>query len=331
MHYSFEKAVALAGLGTDNLVKVPVDHRHRIDICALESCLTELRLERRKPIALIGVAGTTDCGSIDPLRELGKVAAREGVHFHVDAAWGGPLVFSSEHRNLVDGIELADSVTLDGHKQMRLPLGTSMLLFRDPAVAGVIEKRSTYMLQEGSGDSGCFSLEGSREAAGLFLHAALAIVGRSGYGQLVDANLLTARQMAEAIRRRPDFQLLLEPQTNIVLYRFVPAEFRADRDALDARATRKVNLLNEWLQQLQFEAGKTLVSRTTIKNPFPGGGMPTVALRAVVANPSTTATHIDALLEEQSRLGGSIMLTEEFASRSLSRGELRPEAATPRL
>src|SRR5262249_8715809 len=130
LHYSFDKAMSLAGFGTRNLVRVPVDANHRLDVDALERSLADLRRSRQKVIAIVGVAGPTDCGSIDPLRRIARIASREGIHFHVDAAWGGPLLFSARRRGMLAGIELADTVTIDGHKQMHLPIGTSMLLLR---------------------------------------------------------------------------------------------------------------------------------------------------------------------------------------------------------
>jgi glutamate/tyrosine decarboxylase-like PLP-dependent enzyme len=142
---------------------------------------------------------------------------------------------------MLAGIELADTVTIDGHKQMHLPIGTSMLRFRGPALASVIEKRPNYMLQDGSGDLGCRSLEGSRDGASIFVHAALSIIGTSGYKVLVEAGFSAARRMAESIRHRPAFHLVLEPETNIVLYRFLPLAYRARPDSLDARAKKRVN------------------------------------------------------------------------------------------
>ncbi|HXB70840.1 MAG TPA: pyridoxal-dependent decarboxylase, partial [Candidatus Acidoferrales bacterium] len=175
MHYSFDKAMGMAGLGTRALSKVPADVDGRIAVHDAEERIAEMESAKRKVFALVAIAGTTDCGSIDPLEKLGELARRRGIHYHVDAAWGAPLLFSRRSRGLLRGIELADTVTIDGHKQFHLPIGTSLLLFRDPRMAAVIRKRASYMLQEGTRDLGSHSPEGSRSAASVYLHAALSI------------------------------------------------------------------------------------------------------------------------------------------------------------
>jgi glutamate decarboxylase len=83
-------------------------------------------------IAIVGVAGTTDSGNIDSLLDIADIAQAANVHFHVDAAWGGPLVFSEQHGQKLVGIERADSVTIDGHKQLYLPMGIGMVFMREP-------------------------------------------------------------------------------------------------------------------------------------------------------------------------------------------------------
>jgi putative pyridoxal-dependent aspartate 1-decarboxylase len=209
MHYSFDKAMGMAGFGTHALSKVPADVHGRIAIRDTEDRIAGIESAKRKVFALVGIAGTTDCGSIDPLEKLGELARRRGIHFHMDAAWGAPLLFSRRHRGFLRGIELADTVTIDGHKQFHLPMGTSLLLFRDPHMAAVIRKRASYMLQEGTRDLGSHSPEGSRSAASVYLHAALSVIGQSGYERMVDTTIESARYMAQAIRRSAEFQLLM--------------------------------------------------------------------------------------------------------------------------
>ena len=186
MHYSLEKTADVLGIGSGGLVRVPVDARHRVDPGAVRETLARCRAEGSLVIALVGVAGSTDAGSVDPLAELAAAARDHGVHFHVDAAWGGPVMFSNRHRHLLRGIEQADSVTLDGHKQLYLPMGVGMVLLRNPALAQVVEKSARYIVRRGSADLGRRALEGSRPASSLFVHAALSILGREGYEFLID-------------------------------------------------------------------------------------------------------------------------------------------------
>lgn len=300
MHYSFDKAAGVLGIGTRNLLKVPVDREQRVDARALRRIVRGCQARRRHIIAVVGIAGTTDAGSVDPLPDLAEIAREAGAHFHVDAAWGGPLIFSEQHRSRLAGIEWADSVTIDGHKQLYLPIGLGMLLFRDPAAARAIEKHARYILREGSADLGQRSLEGSRPGMIVFLHAALKLLGRNGYAYLVDEGIRKARYMADAIRAAPEYELLAEPQTNIVLYRYVPEALR-DRTApehLTDDELERVNAANVRLQEAQWNAGTSFISRTMLPS-LDARWRETVALRAVIANPLTSEADIDALLSEQ--------------------------------
>jgi glutamate decarboxylase len=283
---------------------LPVDERNRIDLHALQHSIAECDARRQRIIAVIGIAGSTDCGSVDPLSEIAEITQKAGIHFHVDAAWGAPLLFSRRHRCKLAGIELADSVTVDGHKQMYLPIGTSMLLLRDPQAANVIEKHSRYMLQERSGDLGTYSLEGSRPATALFVHAAVHIFGRHGYELIVDENIRKAAEMANAIRDRSDFQLLFTPETNVLLYRYVPTVWRTAllRGGLTCSANTEINHVNEMLQKIEYEAGRSFVSRTTVNKMCEDKRISVVALRAVIGNPFTREADIETVLEDQARI-----------------------------
>lgn len=301
MHFSFEKAAGLLGIGTRSLIKVPVNHVGRMDLAALRRVIAECRARKQYVLALVGVAGTTDCGAIDPLRELAAVARETGAHFHVDAAWGGPILFSRRHRHKLAGIEEADSVTIDGHKQLYLPMGIGMLMLRDPQLARGIEKQAHYVLRANSRDLGKRTLEGSRPGMALFLHAALHLIGAGGYEFLIDEGIRKAQHMAALIDARPEFELLLEPEMNILAYRYLPEEWRAKARSgrLTETDNQQLNRFNERLQKAQRRAGHSFVSRTTLEATRYGRAVPVVALRAVLANPLTAEADIEAVLSEQ--------------------------------
>ncbi len=128
MHFSFDKAADLMGISTQNLIRVAVDSNNRVNIPALRQAVAECRQKNLHIIAIVGIAGTTDSGSVDPLEDIAKIAQENNIHFHVDAAWGGPIIFSRKHQHKLAGIEKADSVTIDGHKQLYLPMGIGMVL-----------------------------------------------------------------------------------------------------------------------------------------------------------------------------------------------------------
>jgi glutamate decarboxylase len=305
-HYSIAKAGAILGLGAKGVISIPVDAENRMDMQALEDCLAQCAARRTRVLAIVATAGSTDCGSIDPIAEIVPQAAAANAFLHVDAAWGGPLLFSRSERYRLHGLELADSVTFDAHKQMYLPVAFSILLLRDPASADLIERRSRYMLHDGSGDLGSRSLEGSRSTGVLYLDAALAIIGAEGYEFLLEQNLRKARVMAQMIRQRAEFELLFEPELNVVLYRYLPEAFRREPRSISAEENQSLNEINESLQKAQSSAGRTYVSRTTVENTIHGRRTPIVALRAVIANPLLDEGHMGMVLDDQMEIASGI-------------------------
>jgi glutamate decarboxylase len=307
MHYSFAKAAGLLGIGERGLLRVPTDYRGRTDLGALRERIAACQSRGVRVIAVVGVAGSTDAGAIDPLGEMADVADEAGAHFHVDAAWGGPLLFSDEYRSRLAGIERADSVTIDGHKQLYLPLGVGLLLFRQPQFSRVIEKHAHYLSRPGSADLGKRSLEGSRPGTALYLHAALNIIGSGGYAALVNDSIRKVRHLADTICVRPEFELLMQPESNVVLYRYLPEACRMDvlSGELTTEQNQRLNRLNERIHKAQRQAGRTYVSRTTLFNTRYGRDVPVVAFRAVVANPLTTEADLAAVLDDQRTLAAA--------------------------
>lgn len=299
MHYSFDKAVDLLGLGPENLIRVPVDENHRVQTTALRQAVRNCLQSGQKILALIGIAGTTDSGATDSLVELAEIAEEYRIHFHVDAAWGGPLLFSSKHRGQLVGIENADSVTLDGHKQLYTPLGIGLLLFKDAQLTSVIEKTAPYAVRESADDLGRRSLEGTRRAMILHLDAALQMIGDDGYGWLIEESIRNAGFLKDEIVRRNEFELLVEPQSNIVLYRHLPPQFASREGSLTAADHAAISDWNIRLQRMQRQHGRTFVSRTKISSTKLYNRQDVVALRAILANPLTTEADISAVLDDQ--------------------------------
>lgn len=308
MHYSLQKAADVLGLGTQNVLQVGVDAHGRMKVEELRRQVEDCRRHHEHIVAIVGVAGTTDSGSIDPLEDIAQVAHEAGVHFHVDAAWGGPVLFSPTHRHKLRGIERADSVTIDGHKQLYVPMGLGMLLLKEPRAAVAIEKQAPYIIRAGSPDLGRRSLEGSRPASVLYLHAALRLLGHAGYAHLIDEGIRKTRYLADTVRARPEFELMGEPEMNILNYRYVPTALRERlrQGELTQAEHEHLSRFNERLQEAQSSAGRTFVSRTTLRSTHHGQERPMAVLRAVLANPLTAERHIDAVLEDQVRIAAGL-------------------------
>ncbi len=309
-HYSLGKAVDLLGIGRDNLILVDTDADSRIDMAALRCEYEKLRDQNIRPLALIGIAGTTETGHVDPLDKLADFAQEIGCHFHVDAAWGGPTLFSETHRHLLKGIERADSVTIDAHKQLYAPMGAGMVLFKDPHALTAIEHHANYILRHGSKDLGSHTLEGSRPGMAMLVHAGLSIIGRKGYELLIDLGIAKAHKFADLINAHQNFELITEPELNILTYRYNPAWLQKKMGQLNQRQLQRINplldLITQEVQKRQREAGKTFVSRTRLRSSLYHGEQISV-FRSVLANPLTTEEILAAVLEEQCAI---VKLTE---------------------
>jgi aspartate 1-decarboxylase len=147
-HYSLEKTADILGIGRANIISVPTDEHNRVDIAHMRIQAKQLEKDNIKIMAIVGVAGTTETGSIDPLNEMANLSNELGCHFHVDAAWGGATLLSKTHRHLLNGIERADSITIDAHKQMYVPMGAGVVLFKDPQTSNAIEHHAEYILKK---------------------------------------------------------------------------------------------------------------------------------------------------------------------------------------
>ncbi|HHF3171537.1 MULTISPECIES: pyridoxal-dependent aspartate 1-decarboxylase PanP [Vibrio] len=301
-HYSLKKAADVLGLGQEGLVAVKTDANNRIIVNDLKAKIVELEKQNIKPIAVIGVAGTTETGNVDPLPEIAEVCQAHGCHFHVDAAWGGATLMSNHHRHLLKGVEMADSVTIDAHKQLYIPMGAGMVLFKDPDAMKSIEHHAQYILRKGSKDLGSHTLEGSRSGMAMLVYAAMHIISRPGYELLIDQSIEKARYFADLIKQQDDFELVSEPELCLLTYRYLPPFIR---EALaQAEGSHKeqlnelINELTQFIQKRQRETGKSFVSRTRL-NPDQWQRMNTIVFRVVLANPLTTKEILSSVLDEQ--------------------------------
>lgn len=300
LHYSFAKIAQLTGV---SWLKCPVTHYFQIDISCLKELIAQCRADNKKIVAIIGVAGSTDVGAIDDLFSLSQIAQQEQAHFHVDAAWGGAFILSPKYRHLLSGLAHADTVTLDGHKQLMLPMGSGMIFFKDPKLARVNMQHAPYAVREDSCDIGRFTIEGSRAANSIYLDVLLSLIGEKGMDEILQHSMTNTHYLVQKIKSSSAFELMVEPPLNIVLYRYIPVSLRGKH--LTQEDNEKISAINEQLQEQQKKQGKTFVSRS--KRSFAGNPKQAYSvLRAVMFNPLIRPTDIDELLEEQQRMGNAI-------------------------
>jgi glutamate/tyrosine decarboxylase-like PLP-dependent enzyme len=204
-HHSFSKIAHMTGLGRQAIRTVATDAHLRMDLGALARRVADDRRDGFAPFMVVGTAGTTAAGAIDPLPELAQFCRAEDLWFHVDAAWGGAAVISPRLRGELAGIDAADSITCDAHKWFSVPMAAGMFFCRHPdAVADAFRVETSYMPGKTAGatfDPYTTSVQWSRRFIGLKLFLALAERGESGYIEMIEHQAYIGDVLRDSLRR----------------------------------------------------------------------------------------------------------------------------------
>jgi aromatic-L-amino-acid decarboxylase len=225
-HYSNKRAVELLGLGTRSVRAIPIDDDHRMNTVALEAQLKADIADGVTPICIIASAGTTLTGAVDPLREIARIAKQYDVWMHVDGAYGGPAAGTDLARELFDGLDLADSVTIDAHKWMFVPKACSIVLVRDySALAATFGHDEAYIPHDTDEPNPVdVTLEYSRPLRALKLWLGFKAHGAHEFRQAIEHNIVLARETyARASADRHIRVLPTPPQLSIVPMQHIPA------------------------------------------------------------------------------------------------------------
>lgn len=304
-HYSLKKSADVLGIGQDNVIAIDIGSDHKIDCQKLREKCQELAQKNIKVLSIVGVAGTTETGNVDPLNEMADIATEFKCHFHVDAAWGGATLLSNKYRHLMAGISRADSVTIDAHKQMYVPMGAGLVVFKNQELVASIEHHAEYIVRKGSKDLGSHTLEGSRPGMAMLVYSALHIISRPGYELLINQGIEKAEYFANLIDQHPDFELISPPELCLLTYRYVPAILQVALNELAAEQQLLINQLldklTKFIQKKQRETGKSFVSRTRIEVEK-YQGRKTLVFRVVLANPLTSEKILADVLAEQCQI-----------------------------
>ena len=284
-HFSVRKAAALLGLGHDAVVSVPCDGQFRMDVPRLEFEIRECMAQGCLPIGVVATAGSTDFGSIDPLPEIASVCERHGLWMHVDAAYGSGLLLSLKNRDLLNGIERADSVTVDYHKSFFQPVSCSAFLVRDRDNLSYVTHHAEYLnplseWEAGTPDLVNKSLQTTRRFDSLKLWLTLRIMGADSVGAAFDRVMGLAQATYVRCQREPDIELIHEPELSTLVFRYRPAEVDSE-EALDA--------LNVAIRRSLIRSGEAILAKTKV-----GGRQ---FLKFTLLNPSTPLEEIEEILE----------------------------------
>jgi aromatic-L-amino-acid decarboxylase len=301
-HTTMRKAAELLGIGGKFVRIVPVDAEFRMDMTALRFMISEDRAAGMRPFCIAASAGTAGTGAIDPMDDLADLCADEDLWLHVDGAYGAVGVLDPDVAPKFAGMERANSLALDPHKWLSVPVECGCAMIRDGKLL-----RDTFSLvppyvrtEEGKGIGGLpwyseYGFQQSRGFRSLKLWMTLLHLGRDGVAELVQRQNRLARKLAAFVEAAPDLERMAPVELSIVCFRFIPDEFRGDDSRLDA--------LNKAIMEESQAGGEIFLTQAAIGGRF--------ALRASTLHYATTEDDLKVLIEVVQRTGR--LLVERIA------------------
>jgi aromatic-L-amino-acid decarboxylase len=292
-HFSITKAAGMLGLGEANVRAVKTNQRLEIDLADLERLVQQDLAAGHLPFCVVANAGTTATGAFDPIGALAGFARQHNLWLHVDAAYGGFAALAPSVRHRFDGIAEADSVALDPHKWLYLPVGCGCVLYKDAAAArAAFSHGAEYTRVMGLERNEAFVFwnygpELSRPFRALDLWLLIKYIGAEELGQAIERNMACANYLAELVKASCDFEMLAEVGLSIFCFRYAPRGFEGDLDALNERV----------LIELQ-RGGSSYLSNAKVGGKF--------ALRGCVLNYRTAERDMERLLEDVRRAAAGV-------------------------
>ncbi|MBH0172253.1 aspartate aminotransferase family protein [Fictibacillus sp. 23RED33] len=281
-HFTVKKSAFQLGLGEQAVVTVETDEHKKMNTAKLREEIERLRSGGLVPMCIVATAGTTDFGSIDPIQEVAAIAQNHGLWLHVDAAYGGALLLSKKHFHKLTGIERADSITIDFHKQFYQPISCGAFFVKDRANFKYIAHHADYLNPENDEQDGLVhlvskSVQTTRRFDALKLFMSLRIVGEKNFASMIDYTLHLANQAAGVMDQNPQIEVCnVNPEINAIVFRYTDA------------ATDSLDELNTYIYKKILHTRTALVAKTKVKDE--------VFLKFTLLNPRTTIVDIEDIL-----------------------------------
>ncbi len=280
-HHSLDKSAGLLGIGRKALRRIAVNEAARLDPERLELAIRADGASGKTPFCVVATAGTTNCGVVDDLVAIAHICRRHQLWLHVDGAYGASAIFSDQHRNLVEGIELSDSLTIDPHKWLAMPFAAGVILTRHPEIlerafsvaAPYMPKAKGAHLPDNSG----ISAQWTRRMNSLKLWLTLRVHGRKAYEELIDRQVTLAGSFAQWIRASKQFELAVPQTLPIVTFRL-----KLDRFSPWQLAAAHARVVDEVTRD-----GRRWISETMVKGQS--------VLRMMVISYLTEERHLEGL------------------------------------
>ncbi len=279
-HSSVDKAVITLGLGAENVVRIPTDEAFRMAPALLRQAIRQDRARGFHPLAVVATVGTTGVTAVDPVPAIADICQQEGVWLHVDAAYGGSAAVVPELRHVLDGCDRADSLVLNPHKWLFVPIDCSAAYTRHPAVMRQAFSLTPEYLQTGVADVTNlmdYGVSLGRRFRSLKLWFVLRYFGRSGIAAALREHVRLAAEFARWVSDAPDFELLAPVPFSVVAFRYHPPG-EDDEERLDG--------LNQALLDRVNESGEVFLSHTRVAGRY--------AIRLAIGNLRTTEDHVRA-------------------------------------
>ncbi|MBX3440830.1 MAG: aminotransferase class I/II-fold pyridoxal phosphate-dependent enzyme [Planctomyces sp.] len=296
-HYGIARSAGMLGLGTQQVIRAPLDERRRMDPDALDAILAGLARDGTPVVAVVACSCATPIGAFDSLPQIADVCERHGVWLHVDAAHGGGMIFSETRRGLLDGLARADSFICDAHKMLFVPALCAFVFYKRPEHRfEAFRQEAPYLFDPSAPaaadyDVGLMTVECTKRAAAFGLWGVWSLFGSRIFGDLVDATCDGALRLHSLIVEADDFEPLHEPQGNIVVFRHVP-------DWLRGQSLEAIGDANREIRRRLILSGRYYLTQTSLG----GAG----ALRCTVMNPLTVEAHFAGLLEALRDIGRQV-------------------------
>ncbi|MEK6938522.1 MAG: aminotransferase class V-fold PLP-dependent enzyme, partial [Nanoarchaeota archaeon] len=295
-----EKLAGYIGIGSQNVIKIATDENGRMRTGALQLEIERAKRDKKKILAVVATAGTTGCGAIDPLAEIADITEREQIYFHVDAAHGGGFLTSQRMRPKFNGIERADSVTIDGHKMLYTNYPCGGIVFKnklDPVES--LKQSAKYILDKASEhyNLGKSTVEGSRSTDGtLQLYASILALGRQGYELIADHTVNMTEHLLRRVKQSPVLEAFHQPEMNLLCFRYVPQGWDRQRDI------QPINQANVLLNQEIYRDGEFYLGETEMKKD----DQECKVQRAIIMHPYVEKYDIDRLVRRVEELGEKV-------------------------
>lgn len=271
-HYSVERAAKIIGLPSDGIIKIPTgaDFAMRTDL--LESYYEKAAAAGKIVFCVVGCACTTSVGAHDNLEKLADFAEKHNIWFHVDGAHGGAAIFSDKYKYLLKGIDRSDSLIVDFHKMLLTPpLSTALLYNSGHRKINEFSPQAAYLWQDQLSEewwnSAKHTLECTKPLTVIHTYAIMRLYGDKLYQQNVDTLYDLGRQFAALIKEQEDMELALEPSSNIVCFRFIPA--KGDIDEVNRQIAGELLRDGTYYSVSTSVRGKFYL-RVTLMNPLTG-------------------------------------------------------------